>query len=183
MQQNIFVLTGPTGAGKTTIAHYLQDKYKMSNVITHTTREPRIGEINKKDYYFESNESFLNNHYLEQVKYANNYYGSSYEALNLAWKINDNATIVLDTKGAKTYADKLKKQAIIVFVTVSNSDILVKRLENRGDDQKSIEKRLSSDDFKRDLIVPKLSQPVHVIINDDLNVALKKVDELVLKTL
>lgn len=179
MQQNIFVITGPTGAGKTTIADYLQTKYAMAKVITHTTRLPRQGEIANQDYYFETPKSFAQNHYLEQVKYAGNQYGSSLEGLNRAWQINDNITIVLDTKGAKTYVEKLGQKVIVLFVTVSNSDILAQRLVNRGDNQQQIKQRLSSHDFERDLTIPADLPNVHVIINDDLTVAQIQLDMVI----
>lgn len=179
MQPKIFVITGPTGAGKTTIARYLQAKYQMVKVITHTTRQPRPGEINGHDYYFETPTSFNDKHYLEQVEYAGNHYGSSYEALTRAWASGPFATIVLDTKGAQTYAEKLGSQVVIVFVTVANSETLAARLIKRGDDAHQIKQRLASQDFKRDLAVPTASQPVHVILNDDLAVATAAVDTLV----
>lgn len=179
MQQKIFVITGPTGAGKTTIAHYLQSKYHMTKVITHTTRPPRLGEVDGQAYYFETPSTFAQKHYLEQVEYAGNKYGSSFEALDLAWQASSDATIVLDTKGAQTYAEKLGEQAVILFVTVSNSSILAKRLVTRGDDLMHITQRLASSDFQRDLVVPKTAQPTHVIVNDDLVVAKQQVDMLI----
>ncbi|MGO1225179.1 MAG: guanylate kinase, partial [Leuconostoc falkenbergense] len=59
----VFVITGATGVGKTTIARYLQETYHMPRVITHTTRKPRDCEENGGAYYFETNDSFEKNHY------------------------------------------------------------------------------------------------------------------------
>ena len=63
MNRKVFVLTGNTGTGKTTVANYLNEFYEMPKVITHTTRPPREGEIDQVDYYFESEQSFKENHY------------------------------------------------------------------------------------------------------------------------
>lgn len=82
----VFVITGATGVGKTTIARYLQDNYRMPRVITHTTRAPRDREVNGISYYFEDDLTFETKHYLERVKYAGSQYGSSYEALEFAWQ-------------------------------------------------------------------------------------------------
>lgn len=57
--QRLIIICGATGSGKTTIQNYLASKYGFERVITHTTRAPRKGEEDKKDYYFESEESFL----------------------------------------------------------------------------------------------------------------------------
>ena len=54
----VFVITGATGVGKTTIARYLQENYRMPRVITHTTRRPREREVNGIAYYFETDDSF-----------------------------------------------------------------------------------------------------------------------------
>ncbi|MCM0599636.1 guanylate kinase [Periweissella fabalis] len=181
MQRKIFVITGPTGAGKTTISRYLEQGYNLKKVITHTTRPPRLGEIDGQDYYFETTTSFNSKHYLEKVEYAGNQYGSSREALALVWQGGNDGVIVLDTKGAQTYAQQLGTQAVIVYVTVSNSTILAQRLAQRGDCPDQIKQRLASQDFQRDLTIPALmEQKVKVILNDDLAVAKAQVDQLML---
>lgn len=52
MNRKVFVLTGNTGTGKTTVANYLNEFFEMPKVITHTTRAPREGEVDQVDYYF-----------------------------------------------------------------------------------------------------------------------------------
>ncbi|MDB7636254.1 guanylate kinase, partial [Lactococcus garvieae] len=71
MNRKVFVLTGNTGTGKTTVANYLNEFFEMPKVITHTTRAPREGEVDQVDYYFETEASFKQNHYLESVTYSN----------------------------------------------------------------------------------------------------------------
>ena len=75
MKRKVFVLTGNTGTGKTTVANYLNEFYEMPKVITHTTRPPRDGEVDQVDYYFENDASFGDNHYLESVEYSHYRYG------------------------------------------------------------------------------------------------------------
>lgn len=68
--KKIIIITGASGVGKTTVNQYLQKKYEISSIITHTTRPKRPGEIDGVDYYFETPDSFKQHLYLEQVKYA-----------------------------------------------------------------------------------------------------------------
>lgn len=182
MQQKLIILTGPTGSGKTTIAQYLKDKYNIPQVVTHTTRKPRDHEKNNVDYYFETNESFDHNHYLEKVKYAGNQYGSSFEGLKRAFIKNNIVSIVLETKGAQVYYDKLPDIVVIVYLTISNVQDLNLRLIKRGDNQERIKRRLESAEFKRDLqLPPALTNYVIKITNDDLSQTKQEIDQLIIK--
>ncbi|QBO36510.1 guanylate kinase [Periweissella cryptocerci] len=180
MNQKVFVITGTAGTGKTTIAQYLHNQYQMPQVITHTTRAPRDGEVDNRDYYFETPASFEKNHYLEAVEYSGNRYGSSREGVERAFAKNPFVSIVLDTKGATTYAQVLGDEAVIIYLTVSNHAVLNERLVQRGDEQARIAKRLASADYVRDLVLPAdLVGVAHVIVNDDLTATKRKIDELV----
>lgn len=84
--KKIILIAGPSGAGKTTISDYLYEKYDIPRVLTHTTRPMRVGEKQNVSYHFETDDSFKQLHFFEHVKYGSYQYGSSREALNLAWK-------------------------------------------------------------------------------------------------
>lgn len=179
-KQKVLVITGNTGTGKTTVARYLADQYQIPQVVTHTTRPPRAGEIDGQDYYFETDESFLNNHYLEQVVYSHYHYGSSYEGLNRAWEKNSLITIVLDTAGALTYAQQLGSKAEVLYLSVEHAEDLTQRLIERGDQLDRIQKRLQSAEFIRDLAVPDaLQQYAHMIINNDWVETKKEIDRII----
>ena len=77
----MFVLSSPSGVGKTTLAKKLaKNNANFTISISHTTREPRPDEINGKDYYFINNEEFdfliKSNNFFEYAKIFNNYYGT-----------------------------------------------------------------------------------------------------------
>jgi len=180
LMKRVLVITGATGAGKTTVSNYLQKKYNMPKVITHTTRAPRPGEIDNVDYHFETDDSMNQLHLLEQVEYDHHQYGSSYEALDQAWQQNLLITIVLDTKGAQTYHEQLGEQAVIIFLTVSHSKALVSRLTSRGDQIPALKQRISSKEYQRDLQLPKsLTNVAHLIENDNWQATQRKLDQLV----
>ncbi|WP_022791899.1 guanylate kinase [Weissella halotolerans] len=181
MKRKVFVVTGNTGTGKTSVTKYLNDFYEMPKVITHTTRPPREGEQDQVDYYFESPESFKQNHYLETVQYNGYHYGSSTEGLERAWQKNPLITIVLDTAGAQTYARELPAdEVVVIYLTVSEPADLIHRLANRGDDVAKIESRLKSKEYQRDLTLPAaLAKGSHVVVNDDWADTKRQIDQII----
>lgn len=178
--QRIIIIAGPSGVGKTTVTDYLYKKYNIPRVITHTTRPMRTGEINGKSYYFETNDTFRKLHFFEHVKYGNYQYGSSREALEKAWRKNDLVTLIVETEGVASYLNKLGNKAYFIYLTVSDSKILKQRLIERGDDVQEIEKRINSQEYKRDLrLKPNLERFAHYIINDNLVDTKEKLDKLI----
>lgn len=166
--KHVVVITGAPGTGKTTVRNYLTQKYAMSKILTHTTRPKRQGEIDGVDYYFETNESFDQNHFLEHVEYDDKKYGSSIEGLQRAWKENDWAAIVLDTKGAISYLQQKPAETLILYLETSNQKKQAQRLASRGDSSDLSKKRLASQEAKRDLELPQeLHQKAHLLLNDD----------------
>ncbi|WP_203624086.1 MULTISPECIES: guanylate kinase [unclassified Lacticaseibacillus] len=177
MQRKLIVITGATGTGKTTVSSYLKKHYGVDRVMTHTTRPRRPGEVDGVDYFFETPESFAANHYIEHVTYAGYEYGSSYESLNRAWTHGDFVSIVLDTKGALTYARQLGNRLAVLYLTIEDPSILRRRLLSRGDPEEMVAKRLASPEYKRDLQLPAgLTDVATVIKNDDWQQACRQID-------
>ena len=168
MENKVIVLCGAPGSGKTTVRKYLTENFAIEPVLTHTTRPKRKGEHDGLDYWFETRETFFENHYLEYVEYDGNLYGSSYESLERAWQKAPVATIVLDTKGAETYLERIPEKTEVVYLCVTDEKVQRERMEQRGDDADKIRRRLASQEAKRDRKLPeRLVKHVHVIENDD----------------
>ncbi|QNQ82784.1 guanylate kinase [Lactobacillus sp. PV037] len=166
--RRIIIIAGPSGVGKTTVSQYLQEKYQIPRVVTHTTRPKRKGEVDGKSYYFESDESFEKLHFFEHVKYGDYQYGSSKEALKRAWEKNDLVSLIVETDGVKSYLDALRDKVYFIYLTVNEPQILTQRLLERGDDVVEIKKRLSSAEFKRDLhLNNELAEKAHMLENND----------------
>ena len=168
MENKVIVLCGAPGSGKTTVRKYLTENFAIEPVLTHTTRPKRKGEHDGIDYWFETRETFFENHYLEYVEYDGNLNGSSYESLERAWQKAPVATIVLDTKGAETYLERIPEKTEVVYLCVTDEKVQRERMEQRGDDADKIRRRLASQEAKRDRKLPeRLVKHVHVIENDD----------------
>lgn len=177
----LFIICGVPGSGKTTVQEYLTKNLGFTKVVTHTTRKIRNGEMDGKDYYFETKESFFENHYLEHVNYDSNYYGSSIEGLKKALSKTNKAVIVLDTKGVMTYLEKLPKELVtVIYLAPPTLAEQKRRLLARGDDKELVAKRLGSDEAKRDQTLPKeLVKEAYILENNDLKQTYQKLDELV----
>lgn len=176
----IIIIAGPSGAGKTTLTNYLKEKFNIPRVITHTTRPIRNGEKADEAYYFETDKSFQKLHFFEKVKYDKYQYGSSQEALEKAWDKSKLVSLIVETEGAQSYINALHSQVYFIYLTVSDLNVLKKRLLKRGDSKQEVAIRMHSKEFLRDLTLsPELKRYAHVIVNDDWKTTKQKVDKII----
>ena len=121
----MILLTGPSASGKTEIAKELFKLFGIKKVVTHTTRDMRVGEVQDVDYHFVSKEEFLKlkdeDAFVETTFYNNNYYGTSKKELG-----NDKV-IVVDPKGKDSFL-KLNNPNNIFFYIEANAELRKARL-------------------------------------------------------
>lgn len=138
----MIVLAGASASGKTEVAKYLQIVYGITKIITTTTRPPRKGEVNGKDYFFVDVEIFKQmikeNKFVEYTIYNNNYYGSTKD------QIAYDKCVVVDPIGLKSFMD-LNDKSIVSFCLKCGEETRRKRMIFRGDKESDIEKRLVND--------------------------------------
>lgn len=162
--KKIILIAGPSGAGKTTVSHYLQVHFGIPRVITHTTRPKRATEADGKSYYFESQASFARLHFFEHVRYGRYQYGSSREALDKAWQQSDLVSLIVDIQGVRSYLQQLRQQVYFLYLTVSSKEELRQRLLKRGDTKEMVRERLSNSEMNS---LPAALRPAaHVLFND-----------------
>lgn len=146
----LFVISAPSGAGKTTVSQSVlrscSEKLNLTKVVTYTSRQPRLGELNEVDYHFISSEEFKRRQqdgfFLETTDYAGNFYGSPASILN-GLKEGKSYLMVTDRPGALVIKE-LVPAAVLIWLQVQDLQILRQRLESRGTDASQvIEKRLS----------------------------------------
>lgn len=140
----MLILVGPSASGKTEATKILIEKYNLKKLVTYTTRNMRVHEVNGKDYHFISKEEFLQKieqeFFLEYVEYNGNYYGTSKEDLS------SDKVVILEPAGVKTYVHKARNLIKICYLRTS-IDYRLKRMIERLDDPKEIEKRIKNDDL------------------------------------
>ena len=117
----IFILSSPSGAGKTTLVKKISRNKNFSISISHTTRKPRPNEKNGRDYYFVSKNYFRKlikrNEFLEHAKVFENYYGSSKKKVIEKLKVGKNVIFDIDWQGTRQIRNqKLKYKLITIFI-------------------------------------------------------------------
>lgn len=138
----MILLIGASASGKTEVSKTLRKKYGIIKAITHTTRAPRPGENNAVDYYFVSEESFLQlerkDSFVETTIYNGNHYGCSKS------EIADDKLVIVDPEGLKSFS-KLNDNSIVSFYLYANEETRKKRMKERGDNEENIQKRIEND--------------------------------------
>lgn len=178
----LLIFTAPSGAGKTTIVRHLLANYEeLAFSVSATTRARRGREEHGKDYYFFSLEEWKERtdagDFLEYEEvYENQYYGTLRSEVERLWNLGKYVIFDIDVKGAMKLKSSFGKDALTVFVKPPSKEILFERLRQRKTDSKrSIEKRI-----KR--ATEELTYEAHcdiVLMNDDLNTALKDAEKIV----
>lgn len=148
MPNKLFLLSGPSGVGKTTIAHdLLKQLPNLERLVTYTTREPRPNEMSGVDYHFISREEFekkiKNNEMFEYDEHYGNLYGNSRRDLEKIWQDEKIALMVLDVNGVKT-AKKYFPEAKTLFILPDTLANLELRIRKRPMNEEEFKKRWAS---------------------------------------
>ena len=177
----MIILSSPSGAGKTTLVNLLSKIKNFEISISHTTRQPRQNEANKKDYYFVTEEDFerliRNEEFLEYAKVFNNFYGTTRTPVIDKLNKGKNVLFDIDWQGADQIKNKkLDYKLITFFILPPSKKILFERLSNRDmKDKLIVEERMKQ--FERDVL--HWINYDYVIINEDLNSCFSKIKKLI----
>jgi guanylate kinase len=175
------ILSSPSGAGKTTLSKLLSKKKNFYISVSHTTRKPRIKEVNAKDYYFIKQDQFKSlikkKEFLEHAKVFNNYYGTSKSSVINNLEKGKNVIFDIDWQGTELIKKKkLKYKLITFFILPPSKKALFDRLSNRDmKDKLIVEERMKQ--FNKDVLHWKNYD--YVIINDNLKNCYKEVNSLI----
>ena len=134
MKGKLIIISGPSGSGKSTVTKIVKDKLNIPLSISATTRSPRDGEIDGKDYFFLSEEEFknkiANDEFYEYANVHGNYYGTLKKTVEDNLEKGLNVILEIDVQGALIAKEK-KKDAILVFFRTKDMEILEKIMIDR----------------------------------------------------
>lgn len=178
---SLFIVSAPSGAGKTTLCRKLVSSLpNLKFSVSYTTRQPRQGEVDDRDYTFISREDFRvmadRGEFIEWVEVHGELYGTSRKRLEELMDSGNDVILDIDTQGAIQIKEKCK-EGIYIFVLPPSLEILEKRLEKRMTDSKEeIEKRLKVAVSE----IKTFPQYDYVIINDIVEDALKEFEAIII---
>ena len=145
----LFIISAPSGTGKTSLVKaLLQSNLNLNLSVSHTTRPPRPGEVNGREYHFISIEDFkrmlFSNEFLESAEVYGNYYGTSRHWVDEAIASGNDILLEIDCQGAKQIKN-IFPESIGIFILPPSIEALAMRLKARAqDDSEIIQKRLAA---------------------------------------
>tara|TARA_B100000214_G_scaffold73947_1_gene49678 strand:+ start:603 stop:1166 length:564 start_codon:yes stop_codon:yes gene_type:complete len=182
--KKLIVISAPSGAGKTSIVHYLlKNREDISFSISACSRKKRKEEQHAKDYYFCKINDFKNkikeNAFLEwEEVYAGQYYGTLKSEIERIWSEGKSVIVDIDVVGGLNIKEKYSEQCLSIFIMPPSIQSLRKRLEFRGSEsKKNLDIRLAK--AKKELSESKNFDVV--ILNEDFDLACKKANNVISK--
>lgn len=176
----LFVVSGPSGAGKGTICKRLIEDTAVEVSVSATTREPRNGEIHGVHYTFMTKEDFLAKvdagGFLEYAEVYGNYYGTPIE--NVMNKLEKGIDVVLeiDIQGAMKVKENYP-EGIFIFILPPSMSVLRKRLTGRGTDSPEVINMRLAETMKELTYIEKYD---YCVVNGELEEAVKRVEAIVI---
>ncbi|MGC2048832.1 MAG: guanylate kinase [Gallionella sp.] len=181
MPGNLFVISAPSGAGKTSLVQALLNiNPQIDMSVSYTTRNPRPGEHDGKDYHFVGRETFLamakRGEFLESAEVYGNLYGTSQTWISHENTRGRDILLEIDWQGA-AQVRRMFPECVSIFILPPSKQALEDRLRKRGKDNDAvIAKRMAS--VREE--VTHIAEFDYVIINDNLNEALRELNAVVL---
>lgn len=177
---SLVIISGFSGAGKGTIVKELTSRYDCYALsISATTRSPREGEVNGREYFFKTREEFeemiRQDAFYEHALYVSNYYGTPKAYIQEQLAAGKDVILEIEVQGALAVKEK-DPEALLLFVTPPSAKILKERLTSRGTEtEEVIAKRISRAAEESEF----MDRYDYLVINDDLDTCVKEVHTLI----
>lgn len=175
----LVVISGFSGAGKGTIMKKLISRYDYHLSVSATTRKPRDGEKDGKDYYFHTKDEFKkmikDGELIEWAEYVGNYYGTPKKYVEEQLENGNDVLLEIEMQGGLLVKEQFP-DALLIFISPPSADTLRERLTGRGTESpEEIEKRL----LRAVEEVKYMKDYDYIIVNDELEDAIGKVNDLI----
>lgn len=179
----LFVITGPSGVGKATVlSRLLKNIDNVYVSISATTRKPRQGEVNEKDYFFMEREEFekliKEGKFLEYAEYVGNYYGTPAGSVNEMLKNGKDVILEIEVQGALKVKEKCP-DANMVFIIPPSFSALEFRLRSRGTESDDVIAKRLEKARSEYLMVDKYD---YIVINDDIDKAADEIRAIIMSS-
>ena len=178
----LVVITGPSGVGKTTIRQEVIRRSGAAYSVSATTRRPRAGEVDGRDYYFVDRPAFQqmidNDELLEWADVFGRLYGTPEKPVKQAVQQGQNVILDIDVQGGLQVRRKMPEATFILVLPPSDEE-LARRLRGRGsEDEAETAKRLAA--ARKEIETAERSGVYkHEVVNDDLEQAIQQVVDIV----
>ncbi len=179
----LFVLSGPSGVGKGTVKSRLFEEFEKCVVysVSATTRQPREGEVDGREYYFIDRNTFekqiAEDAFLEHAEFSGNLYGTPRDAVIRQLESGHDVVLEIEVQGAMQVMKKMP-DCVSIFILPPSFEVLEQRLRGRGtESDEVVERRLSR--AKSEL--PLADQYMYQLVNDTISGTYEKIREIYLK--
>ncbi len=176
---SLIVISGFSGVGKGTVVKKMVADYGYSLSVSATTRAPREGEVDGREYYFKTVDEFRNlidyNGFIEWAQYVENYYGTPRKFVEDEMAKGHDVILEIEVQGAMNVREQYP-DAILIFITAPSAQGLRDRLAGRGtESEEVINKRMQraveeSEDIK---------EYDYIVVNDDLDICVQSVHAII----
>ncbi len=175
------ILSGFSGAGKGTVMKAMlakyEDRYALS--VSATSRKPRAGEVDGREYFFKTKEEFeeliAGEKLIEYAKYVDNYYGTPAEYVEQQRNAGKDVLLEIEVQGALQVKEKYP-EALLIFLTPPSAEELKKRLIGRGTEEMDvIEQRLSR--AREEAVY--MDRYEYIVVNDTVDACVERIHRLI----
>lgn len=178
MRNILIAISGPSGVGKGTIVKRLLQKEGYALSVSCTTRSPREGEVNGREYFFISKPEFVNlintGGLLEYSNHFENYYGTPKKFVEDRLKTHD-VILEIECDGA-FQVKKVHPEIVLIMIAPPSVDELKRRLAGRGSESaEKMERRLARMEYE----LSQADKYDYTVINDDLDIAVKEIENII----
>lgn len=180
MKNILVVLSGPSGVGKGTVAKIICEKFDMALSVSCTTRSPRAGETDGKEYFFISREDFsekiADGGFLEYSDHFGNLYGTPKCFVEESLK-NKDVFLEIDVEGGLSVKKNFPEAVLIMLTSPSREEILNRLNKRNTETEESVKIRMERIDYELGLS----KYYDYTVVNDKLSDAVEEISEIIKK--